>query len=173
MAELGRLDDAAVSELLTEFDELIDRVEQVPGPTGESAIAAIQTLAALYGEALARIAEAAGPALVQRLADDALVGHLLLLHGLHPEPVESRVNRALAEAQPYLGGHGSAQLAGIDDGVARIRVEASGCGAADTARSVADIVLAEAPELRAVVPDTRPPRTVVQLGPVRHREGTP
>ena len=58
-----RLDDAAVRERLTGLDELLERVEQIPGPAGELALEAVSALAEVYGEALARaLALAAEPA---------------------------------------------------------------------------------------------------------------
>ncbi len=169
-----RLDDGEVEGLLTRFEELLGRVEQVPGPTVEAAMEAISTLAELYGEALARVVGLADPELVARLAGDELVGHLLLLHGLHPEPVEQRVGRVLEEVKPYLGADGNAELTGIDAGVARIRLAASGCGSGEAAQSVADVVLGEAPELAGVEPETYRPPTTIPVESLLHRpEGAP
>src|SRR3954453_17142756 len=50
----ARLADAAVRERLTGLDELLERVEQIPGPAGELALEAVSALAEIYGEALAR-----------------------------------------------------------------------------------------------------------------------
>jgi hypothetical protein len=165
MADAGRLDDAEVQQRLSRLDELLDRVEQVPGPTADAAVEAIQILAEVYGEALGRVLALSGSGLVDRLAGDELIGHLLVLHGLHPKSVEERVTEALAEVTPHLGADGAAELTGIDGGVARIRVTASGCGSAGAADSVADIVLAAAPELAGVDPETATPRSAAPLIP--------
>jgi hypothetical protein len=164
-----RLDDGEVEELLGQFEELLGRVEKVPGPTAEPAMEAISALAELYGEALARVVELADPVLVDKLAGDELVGHLLLLHGLHPQSVAERVGRALSEVKPYLGADGDAELTGIDAGVARIRLLASGCGSGEAAASVADVVLAEAPELAGVDPQTQRPPTTIAAESLFHR----
>jgi hypothetical protein len=165
-----RLDAAAVEALISRFDDDLGRVEQVPGPTVRAALDAITSLTALYGEALARVVDAADGELVRRLADDELVGHLMSLHGLHPDPVEDRVRRALAELDPRLGANGHAELAGIDEqGVARIRVSAKGCGSAGAAEAVADAVLGEAPELTGVVPEVVQPPTVISVGSLTRR----
>jgi Fe-S cluster biogenesis protein NfuA/nitrite reductase/ring-hydroxylating ferredoxin subunit len=66
----------------------------------------------------------------EALAGDELVSHLLLLHGLHPLDVETRVIRALEEVRPYLQSHGgNVELLGIAGGVARVRMQGScdGC----------------------------------------------
>ena len=66
-----------------------------------------QALLDLYGEGLARIVDVAvATTAAAALADDELVAHLLLLHGLHPVPVEERVRGALDEVRPYLESHG-------------------------------------------------------------------
>ncbi|EHI12546.1 NifU family protein [Mycolicibacterium thermoresistibile] len=63
----------------------------------------------LYGAALERmlaLATAADPALTEVFAADELVASLLLVHGLHPHDVRSRVAEALDNVRPYLGSHG-------------------------------------------------------------------
>ena len=45
---------------------------------------------------------------VRAVAGDELLGHLLLLHDLHPVDVGTRVASALEEVRPYLGSHGGA-----------------------------------------------------------------
>ena len=169
MAADGRLDAAAVEELLVRFESEVARVEQVPGPTTEAALDAVSTLAALYGEALARVVDTVPREVVRSLAEDELVGHLLLLHGLHPESVEERVGRALKEAEPYLGQDGHAELTGIDAGVARIRVAASGCGTQATVDALADVVLAEAPELAGVTSEKVARKTVISADSLMRR----
>lgn len=38
------------------------------------------------------------------MTGDALLEHLLVLHGIHPDPVERRVAHALDELRPAVGG---------------------------------------------------------------------
>ena len=55
---------------------------------------------------------------------------LLILHGLHPLDVETRIARALDRVRPYLGSHGGdVKLLGVTDGVVHLRLEGSchGC----------------------------------------------
>jgi Fe-S cluster biogenesis protein NfuA len=164
-----RLDDAAVRERLTGLDELLDRVEQIPGPAGELALEAVAALAEVYGEALARaMALTADPG---AFVADELLGHLLVLHGIHPDPVERRVARALDEMAPALRERGGeVALAGLDDGVARVRLTVSGCGSAGVEEEVRTAVLAVAPELHDVRRET-PPRapTFVPLDSLTQR----
>jgi Fe-S cluster biogenesis protein NfuA len=167
----SRLDEADVQQLLGSLEDLLNRLEQVPGPTAESGLDAVAALSALYGEALARIVDvvadaAAGPQTVTALASDELVGHLLALHGLHPEPVQQRVDRVLDDVRLQMGG--DVELAGIHDGVAQIRVAVSGCSSSsgEMLSSIADVVLAAAPELTAVDPVSMKPAAAAPLIPV-------
>lgn len=157
MADDSRLDNAAVRQRLTRLDELLEQVEQAPGPAAEAAMEAVQALTDVYGEALARVLDAASPPLADRLGDDELVGHLLVLHDIHPAPLPDRVERAIADVRPYVESHGGrVELAGIAAGVARVRLSGT-CGSCASSTTtleqvVAESVLAMAPELSGVEP---------------------
>jgi Fe-S cluster biogenesis protein NfuA len=166
-----RLDDAAVRERVTRLDDLLGQVEQVPGPAGELALEAVSALAEVYGEALARaLALAAEP---RTFVADELLGHLLALHGIHPDPVERRVEQALSELEPAVRERGGeVELAGIDDGVAHVRLSVSGCGSAGVEDAVRSAVLAVAPELADVERDVPPPSPAfVPLDSLLNRPG--
>jgi hypothetical protein len=59
----------------------------------------VRVLLNLYGEALGRLMEivAADKKMLAQIARDERLRGVLLLHGLHPEPAETRVRDALAE----------------------------------------------------------------------------
>lgn len=177
------LDDAAVEQCLTRLDELLERIEAMPGPTAEMALEAVETLAEVYGTALARVmalaADLPGPAgpagsagavgFVDALVGDELLRHLLVLHGIHPDPVEERVARAVEEVRPYVRSRGGeVELTEIEDGVARLRLTAGGCGStsAALADAVTESLLAAAPELVGVDPVRVVPRSAPALIPV-------
>src|SRR2546421_397623 len=97
----------------------------------------IGLLVELYGAGLERIlevvnedADAAAP-LLKRFTDDKFIESLLVLHGLHPVDVDTRIEAALDQARPYLGSHaGGVEYLGVDDGgVAHLKLEGSchGC----------------------------------------------
>jgi Fe-S cluster biogenesis protein NfuA len=141
---------------IAEVEALLDRLDALPDPAArETATAAVQALLALYGEGLGRVVERVGPAQARALADDELVAHLLLLHGLHPVPVEQRVRDALDGVRPYLESHGGdVELLGVDAGVVRLRLQGSceGCPAsAQTLKlAIEQAVLDAAPDVDAV-----------------------
>jgi Fe-S cluster biogenesis protein NfuA len=153
MPETVRLDEATVAERLARLDLLLEQIEGAPGPMTGAAIEAVQVLAAVYGEALARVLDAADSPLVDRLADDELLGHLLVLHGIHPEPPERRAARAVDGVRPSVRERGGdVELTDVEDGVARVRVAAKGCKTSSAALedAVREAVLALAPELSGV-----------------------
>lgn len=154
-----RLDDTAVEQRLGHLDELLSHLEQYPGPTADAAREAVAALTDVYGEALARVVDRASEAMAERLASDELLGHLLVLHDIHPEPVEARVRRALDVVQQRAGRQGgSVELDAIDGDVARVRLSSSGggCGCSsgtdELEQVVRESVLALAPELSSVEP---------------------
>ena len=88
-----------IEELIGALDSLSDRAAREP------ARALLEVVLDLHALALARMTatvagSAGGPALLLRLADDAAVRAVLLLHGLHPEPVEMRVGNAIDALRP-------------------------------------------------------------------------
>ncbi|MFF6998913.1 NifU family protein [Streptomyces sp. NPDC008313] len=148
-----RLDERAIARRLARLDELLEGIEAAPGPMTQAAIEAVQALTEVYGEALARVLDGAGAELADRLAGDELLGHLMVLHGIHPEPVDRRVSRAVDNLRPAVRkSGGEIHLAGVEDGVANVRLRAGGCGSSSTAveDAVREAVLAVAPELTDV-----------------------
>src|SRR5918992_1165139 len=121
------LDDQQLRERVGRIETLLGEIESFEDPEARARTAEmVQALLELYGEGLGRIVESVGRLgsedLKDELLGDELITHLLLLHGLHPVDVETRVLGALDEVRPYLESHGGeAKLLGIGDGVARGR----------------------------------------------------
>src|SRR3954452_17874984 len=113
----------------------------------------VQALVELYGEGLTRIvATVPDP---RALAEDDLVAHLLLLHDLHPVPLEERVQGALEEVKPYMQSHGGGvELVGIEEGVVQLRMQGSceGCAASELTLKLAieDAIQKAAPDVERV-----------------------
>lgn len=145
-------------ELLHRLNELLEQLERLPGPAGKLAMDAVTALSELYGTALARVMALVDgePRIPGVLAEDELLRHLLVLHGIHPLPLADRVADALDRLRPHVLIHGGALvLDGIDDGVARIVVPAGcsgGCGPDPAAlrEAIVSCVLTAAPELSDV-----------------------
>ena len=144
--------------------EVSERIDALLEELGHSAVAGtmerveelVHAVMSLYGAGLDRIVETLDDATVRRLADDEVVGNLLVLHDLHPDDVDTRVQRALEQVRPYLGSHaGGVSLSGVDErGVVHLRLEGScdGCpSSALTVKSaIEDAILVAAPDVVAV-----------------------
>lgn len=145
-------------------EDLIDRVERltadlevVPDPGRSLAEELVSAVLEVHGEGLQRILAAldrageAGEAVKAALVDDGVVASLMLIHDLYPVPLEQRVQEGLDSVRPYMESHGgNVQLLGIEDGVAKLRLEGScsGCAA-----SSATLELAVKKALQDAAPD--------------------
>lgn len=155
--------DPASQERVTTIERLLDELESLPDPKARGlATDLVAELLELYGEGLGRIMALAGApganGLAAELAEDELVSHLLLVHGLHPIPVEERVKKALDEVRPYLDSHGGdVELLEIDGAVARLRMEGSCSGCPSSAitlkLAIEQAIAKSAPEIESVEAD--------------------
>jgi hypothetical protein len=134
------VDDAAARDRVARVDTLLDEIESLDDPAArETTLDVVQALVELYGEGLARIVTSLPAAAGEALAEDELVEHLLLLHDLHPLPVEERVRRALDRG---------VDLVSVGDGVVRLRMN-GGCSA--SAEEVKAAVARAAPDVEEIV----------------------
>jgi Fe-S cluster biogenesis protein NfuA/nitrite reductase/ring-hydroxylating ferredoxin subunit len=169
------LDDQDVGDRVAKVEALIGQVEDLPDPVArQTAMEMVEALLDLYGEGLSRMLAQLDDDARLALADDELVAHLLLLHDIHPVPVETRVLQALDEVRPYLDSHGGGvELVGVVDGVARLRMHGScdGCPSSTMTLKLAieDAIHKAAPDVAAVEaegvarPQAPPGPTLLQL----------
>jgi Fe-S cluster biogenesis protein NfuA/nitrite reductase/ring-hydroxylating ferredoxin subunit len=149
--------------LVATVERLLEEIERLPDPTVRAKTTeVVQALLELYGEGLERIVQELAARddgeLAQALAEDELVAHLLLLHGLHPVALEDRVLGALEEVRPYLQSHGgNVELLSLEDGVARLALEGScsGCPSSTMTLKLAieNAIHKAAPEIEQVLAD--------------------
>ena len=156
----------------TSLDQLSDTGERIDGllsalgtagpvaqQRGEDLVALVTNL---YGAGLERLLEVLADAgrldgtALDALAADELVSGLLLVHGLHPYDVATRVAAALDSVRPYLGSHGGdVELLGIDEaGVLTLRLLGS-CDSCPSSTvtlqlAVEGAIEAAAPEVTAI-----------------------
>jgi Fe-S cluster biogenesis protein NfuA len=144
---------------LGRVEELIAALENASDPkVREQTAELIQTFLDLQGRALEQILEsvhnlgAVGAAVIDELGRDQLVAGVLLLHGLHPLELETRVRNALETVRPRLGSHGgSVELVEVThEGAVRIRLEGN-CHGCPSSRITLRSTIEE--ELYAVAPD--------------------
>ncbi len=113
------------------IERLLDELAACGDPKPQSiAEELIRQVTELYGAGLARVLEMAraeAPSFADRLARDELIGSLLVMHGLHPEPLETRVERALEAVRPILGAHkGDVELVDIDPAANAVKLRLLG-----------------------------------------------
>lgn len=123
----------------------------------------VQALMTLHGACLEQMLEitnqagAPGKLIVDKFASDGLVQSVLLLYGLHPVDLETRVLRAIEKTRPYLRSHGgNVELVKIDDeGVVTLRLEGNcdGCpsSAATLKTAVEEAIYEAAPDVTGIL----------------------
>jgi Fe-S cluster biogenesis protein NfuA len=156
------MEDQEFQQRIEKIEALVHRIESLADADARAtALELFQLVMDLHGVSVERmmtiIYEAGEPgrAIIDRLGRDELVGSLLLLYGLHPLDLESRVAQALEKLRPELRSHGAqVELLGVDDGVVRLRLDhsATACGSSAQSLRVAleEAVYAAAPDLAAL-----------------------
>lgn len=174
------LDKQTFQQRLAKIDELVRAIEGAADPNVRAcAVELMKSLMELYGAGLERMLEIvfdsgpAGSAVIDDLAGDGLVESLLLLHGLHPLDLETRVMQALDKVRPYLQSHkGNVELVGVNEGVVHLKLQGSCDGCASSAMTlklaIEEAIYEKAPdivalEVEGVVEQAKPP-SLIQLG---------
>jgi Fe-S cluster biogenesis protein NfuA len=162
MPMIETLDAREFQGRLQRLDEGLRELENLGDPAARATIReVVQGLLELHGSGLSRIlghlAEAgdAGAAILDACSRDEVAAGLLLLHGLHPQDLESRVRQALEDVRPRLRAHqGDVELMAISDGVVRLRLLGSCHGCASSAvtmrQTIEQAVLGRAPDAVAL-----------------------
>jgi Fe-S cluster biogenesis protein NfuA len=164
-----------------------ERIEALLGASGvfgsaarERAEELVRVVTELYGAGLERLLDILhvtgrlDAEVLAALAADDLVASLLLVHGLHPQDLATRVEQALRSLRPGLRKQGvDVELTAIDtDGTVRLRLvgAAGGCGTASVREAVESAVEAAAPDVAGVVVSTGP--SVIPVSSLRSRLST-
>jgi Fe-S cluster biogenesis protein NfuA/nitrite reductase/ring-hydroxylating ferredoxin subunit len=177
------IDDERLQERVTRMEALLGEIETLSDPNARSKAAeVVGVLLELYGEGLARMMEVVAEGeererAFDAFAEDELVSHLLLLHGLHPLDLETRVVRALEEVRPYLLSHGgNVELLGVEEGVARLRMQGScsGCPSSTVTLKLAieEAIQKTAPDLERIQAEgvAEEPRPTIIAGPTLRKK---
>jgi Fe-S cluster biogenesis protein NfuA len=158
------------------IEQLVSQLENASDPELHTAVLElVQSVMELHGAALDHILDvvsqsAEGELIAGKLLEDDLVSSVLLLHGLHPEEMETRVLRALDKVRPsFQSSGGNVELVSIEEGIVRLRVQQDAGGCASTAvtmkNAVEDAVKGVAPDaaqiLAEVIQQPAPSKLVV------------
>ena len=167
------------------IEALIRQIEALPDQAARSsAIELMSALMEFHGAGLDRLldivadSKESGVRLIEKCAEDEVVSSLLLLYGLHPDTLETRVIKALEKVRPYLDSHGgNVSLVGIDDGVVRLRLEGScqSCASSTVTMKLAieSAVFSAAPDVVAVEALGTEPPSSSKTGFVQIRSSRP
>jgi len=160
--QMDALDARELQGRLQQLDALIREVDRFADPEAQAHTREIvQAILDLHRLGLERMigrveeAKDQGSAILDAFTRDDVVGGLLLLHGLHPLDLETRVRQALDDVRPYLRSHGgNVELLGVADGVVRLRLVGSchGCpsSAVTMRQTIEEAIVAKAPDATAV-----------------------
>ena len=140
--------DKQLRERLGRLEKMIQDVERYKNPEDAARTREIiQALMDFHGAGLDKMLEgiAASPEggvhLIQSLAREELVSSLLLLYGLHPLDIDTRVRQALDQVRPYLHSHGgNVELLSVADGVVSLRLQGSCHGCPSSAQTLKDAI---------------------------------
>jgi len=129
--------DGELRNRIQKIDGLIAQIRSGTDPRlRDAALDLMQTVMEFHSAGIDRMMEIAsetgetGWRIIDDFGRDELVANMLLLHGLHPVDLESRVKEALQKALPYLHSHGgNVELLEVAGGVVRLRLIGScnGC----------------------------------------------
>ncbi len=123
---------------------LVAEIEAIADPAVRAATKGlVQSLMDLHGSALDKaleiVADAGEPGMniIDRLGRDPLVSSVLILYGLHPDDLETRVTKAVDRVRPQLRKQGcEVELLSINDGTIRARVETGSHTCGSTGKTV-------------------------------------
>jgi hypothetical protein len=165
MAKIDEERVRRIEDLVRRLDNIADRESR------ETARGLMEAILELHGAGLERMMDIVfetgecGKAAIRRFAADSLVASLLVLHELHPDDMETRVQHALAKM------HTSAELLGVFEGIVRVRLTGNACGLKESvemavreaAPDAAEVLIEESPPINGFVPlaslGTAAPRT--------------
>lgn len=142
---------------------LVGEIEQIADPAVRaSTIQLVKLVMEFHGagldralEILARSGEA-GIEMVEELGRDPMVSSLLVLHGLHPDNLETRVTRAVEHLEPKLRRDGALfQLLDISqEGAVRVRITLGSHSCSSTTKAlqatVEDAIYEAAPDISSL-----------------------
>lgn len=148
------------------IDTLLDASSSGGTVARERAEELVRLVTDLYGAGLERFMDLLYESghldddLLAQMAGDELLSSLLMIHGLHPYDVQTRVEQALESVRPYLGSHGGdvELLEVTEEGTVRLRLLGScdGCPSSSVTLKLAveGAIEAAAPEVNVIEVDT-------------------
>jgi len=137
-------EDKDFRERVQRIGGLVQEIEAIADPALRATTKElVQSLMDMHGAVLERaleIVSAAGDpgmSLIEQLGRDPMVSSVLVLYGLHPEDIETRVVKAVDRVRSQLRKQGCGiELISVADGAIRLRVETSSHTCGSTAKTL-------------------------------------
>ena len=131
-------------ERVQRIDGLVQEIEAIADPALRAATKGlVQSLMDLHGAALERALEIVAAAgepgmeLIDKLGRDPMVSSVLVLYGLHPEDLDTRVLKAIDRVKPQLRKQGcEVEILGLSEGAVRLRAQVGEHTCGSTAKTV-------------------------------------
>jgi Fe-S cluster biogenesis protein NfuA len=128
--------------------ELVGELENIGDPEARTgAKALVQLLLDLHAAGLERMLEVVaqngetGQQIIDDLGSDPLVSSLLVLYGLHPLDLDSRIAQAVEKVRPQVRkGGGELELLSNDGGVVRLQIQVDGHACRSTAKTLKKLI---------------------------------
>ena len=152
-----------VEKQIESIDKMVRALEEAKDPVlRANAKELVQALMTLHGACLERMLEVvgqsgeSGKSIIDSFARDGVVKGVLLLYGLHPVDVKTRVVEALEKVRPALRSQaGTVSFVGIDEaGMVTLSMEgkSEGCGstAAALKQAVEQAIYEAAPDISGI-----------------------
>jgi len=141
-------DDKDFQVKVQRIGELVSGLENNSDPEARAGTKTlVQLLLDLHAGGLERVLEIvakggdAGQCAIDELGQDPLVSSLLVLYGLHPLDLESRVAQAVEKIRPRVRkGGGDLELIGIDGGMVRLQLVVTGHVCGSTSKTLKTMV---------------------------------
>jgi Fe-S cluster biogenesis protein NfuA len=153
-----------VESQIESIDKMVRALEETKDPVlRANAKELVQALMTLHGACLERMLEvvnqsgASGKFIIDTFARDGVVKSVLLLYGLHPIDIKTRVLEALEKMRSSMRSNArTVGFVGIDDvGMVTLRMEgkSEGCGSSDSAlkQAVEQAIYEAAPDISGIV----------------------
>jgi hypothetical protein len=137
-------DDKAFRERVQRISALVNEIDEIADPAVRATTKElVQSLMDLHGAALERameiVSEAGEPGmhLIDELGADAMVSSVLVLYGLHPEELDTRVLNAVERLKPQLRKQGcEIEVLALDRGSIKLHIETGEHACGSTAKTV-------------------------------------
>jgi Fe-S cluster biogenesis protein NfuA len=141
-------DDKEFQLKVQRIGELVGELENISEPEARvGAKALMQLLLDLHGVGFERVLEVVakngdtGQQIIDDLGRDPLVSSLLVLYGIHPLDLDSRIARAVEKVRPQVRkGGGDLELLSNQEGVVKLRIQVTEHACGSTGKTLRKIV---------------------------------